>query len=214
MLVGRVWINPRFTMNLAQWWTENVRSVVVSEPWSDEWIAAQRESLRDRIIPLIEEALAYNKGTLGPEDAYDLDDLLKQLHLPPVKGWKRDDSLPHLEREVSRLREACRDLAARKEGEQACAVCSLPCYECDQTPAGYLCSRCCPHPDTEKLEALTKAATTARDLADAIAKDGCNPYQVWADDENGGHVVEEFTWREGFRRIRETLSAALNVKGG
>jgi hypothetical protein len=59
-------------------------------------------------------------------------------------------------READGLRDDCRDLAARKEGGRPCSVCGLPCYECDATPAGYLCARCAPGKNDEELRAANK----------------------------------------------------------
>lgn len=70
-----------------------------------------------------------------------------------------------LERERDRLRDACRELTACARGDFDCLVCGRPCYESDQTPAGYLCSRCCPHPaEVERDEALA-ALACLRDAA-------------------------------------------------
>ena len=67
--------------------------------------------------------------------------------------------------EVERLRTECRELAARKEGEQTCSICGRPCYECDATPVGYLCARCTPSDDAERLQKIEQAV---RGLFDAL----------------------------------------------
>ena len=71
-----------------------------------------------------------------------------------------------LKAEVQKLREACKELAARKEGEETCSVCGKPCYECDATPIGYLCSRCCQHPAEEECDRLRKVVNDFADYAD------------------------------------------------
>lgn len=76
--------------------------------------------------------------------------------------------LVEVKAEVERLRDACRELTACARGDFDCLVCGRPCYESDQTPAGYLCSRCCPHPaEVERDEALA-ALACLRDAAEAF----------------------------------------------
>lgn len=99
-------------------------------------------------------------------------------------------------REVTRVRAACVELAARKEGDFPCAGCGRPCYASDETPAGYLCSRCGPHPAEEALREMRLTLMQALDNIESLLNTPCT-----ADSPNG---IKAHEWLES---VRATLTS-------